>query len=538
MSPAPELILHHGLVHTMAGDHPAQAIAIRDGVVSAVGRDDELLRLADELTATVDLRGRVVIPGFTDAHNHALETGANLARLQLASHRSLAGVLDAVAAQAAAQPAGTWIVASSRWHESRLAEQRLPTRAELDAAAPQHPVFVPRGGHLAVANSAALERAGIALDAADPAGGHFGRDETGVLDGLLLEEGALAPLRESMPPVSRDDDRAAIATAANVYLAEGITAVRDPWLSTDQLAAYAAVRANDELRVRTTGLLYVDPVTPPRDVSESLDWIADAIPRDDPMLRFGGIKLVLDGGIEAAALREPYASRPDDCGTLLWSDDRLEQILALAAARRLPLGMHVVGDAALDQALRACAHAAERNDITALRWCLEHVLLATPQQIQRIAELGLLVTFQLPLLHELAPAVVANWGPDRAELAWPVRSLMNAGVRLAAGSDSDVGEFRPLDAIAWSVTRATSLGRPLGRHEALDAPTAVRYYTAAGPYVTFEEHRRGTLQPGKLADLVILDGDPLEPGSDIGALSVVATYSSGRRVSGSDLAAV
>jgi predicted amidohydrolase YtcJ len=239
---------------------------------------------------------------------------------------------------------------------------------------------------------------------------------------------------------------------------------------------------------------------------------------------------VLDGGVDGAWLRSDHRSEPGYRGERLWSDDALFEVLRAAAAGGWPVGMHVVGDAALDQALNTVARVAREHPVAGLRWMCEHAFLADANQIARVRALGMGVTVQPHLAHTLWSGLVDRWGRERAERVFPVRAWLDAGVPLGAGSDSPVGRYEPLSGIQWLVTRETAGGHLPTAH-AMSIWEAMRAYTAGSAYVSFDERSQGELVPGAVADVVVLERDPFGmPPEEIGAIAVRAVLSDGRVV--------
>src|SRR5262249_37758129 len=259
----PDVVLLNARVRTLdAGGRQVEAVAIKRGRILATGDTASIRALAGAGTVQHDLAGLTVLPGFYDSHNHMKSTGLNFLAVDLAETRSIADVLQAIAARVAVTPAGEWVVASSRWHESQLAEQRFPTRGELDRVAPGHPVWIPRGGHNRVVNSEAFKRAGITKDTPNPPGGTYVRDPaTGELTGHIIGAAAFARLARLLPRPTPVQEADALRAAVKAYHAAGITSVIEPGLAAEELPGLQALWAKDELTVRTAVMLRVFPGT-------------------------------------------------------------------------------------------------------------------------------------------------------------------------------------------------------------------------------------------------------------------------------------
>jgi len=532
----------HGTVHVRPdndGWRSTSALALAGDRVLAVGSDAEMTALAASGCRITDLAGACVIPGFIDSHNHLLQTGLNAALVDLSAARTIADVLEALRRQAATT-AG-WVVTSSRWHESQLAEQRFPTRDELDTAVPDRPVLVRRGGHNVVVNSRALALAGVDETTPDPPGGTYVRDAAGRLTGHVIGAPAYGRITRLLPEVSEAERVEAIVRACRLYNAAGITAVVEPGLTASEMQAYEVARRAGRLTVHATLMPRFTPGTTASELASEVERLRTwppvygyAAPGDAPLLRIGPIKIVADGGVETNYLREPYAYTDDPAnprGKPQVSAENLRVFCREAARLGWAVGAHCVGDAAIDMVLDAFAAAAEDADLTAGRWTLIHATLAHPEHLQRAAELGLCLAVQQPLIHALGAGWVKYWGRMRAAQASPLALYAASGLVVGGGSDSPVTRYEPLIGIWSSVTRQTEHAGVLGPEQAISAATALAWYTAGSAYVAGLEGDCGTLEPGKVADLVVLDADPLAvPPERLPAIRVQETILAGQTV--------
>jgi predicted amidohydrolase YtcJ len=511
-------VLYGGVVRTLDDrDTVAPAIALAGNRVLAVGGSAAMRALAGPGTALYDLRGRAVLPGFIDSHNHLLATGLNLDAVDLSGARTVADVLAAIRTRAARTPPGEWVVTSSRWHESQLAEARFPTRRELDAAAPAHPVLIRRGGHNVVANSAALRRGGVDESTPDPPGGTYVRRD-GELTGHIIGAPAFGRVTAQVPPPDTARMTAAVAEAAARYAAVGLTGVIDPGLGAEQIDAYARAHAAGTLAVRAVLMQRVAPGTTSQEEERALDQLSRPVPAVEPrnpdaaFLQVDGIKIVADGGVETNFLREPYAFTDDPSaprGKPQVSPENLTAVCRRAAAAGRQVGVHCVGDAAIDLVLDAFEAADAVRPIAPLRWTLIHATLAHPEHLARARRLGLVLAVQQPLIYALGAGWVKYWGRERAARASPLRRYLDSGLPVGGGSDAPVAPFAPLLGIWSSVTRATEFAGVLGPEWGCTVAEALRLYTRGSAFCSFDENRRGQLRPGFLADLVVLGADPL-----------------------------
>lgn len=414
-------VFFNGTVRTLdEADSVVEALAIHDRRIAAIGGSVEMLARFPQAERR-DLRGASVLPGLIDSHLHLLTLGLNSFAVDLSGARSIADVLSALRERAAATPAGTWVLGSSRWHESQLSEGRFPSRAELDGAVPEHPVLVRRGGHNVVANSGALAKAGIGGDTPDPAGGTYVRDAGGELTGHVIGAPAFAPLLRMLPDPEEGRLIEAIRVGSQQVLAAGITGVIEPGLSAGEIAAFRRAREVGALGVRAVLMPRLEPGVSEEAGGRAVAAFAELEPSGgDDFLSVGPIKMVADGGVETNFLREPYAFADDPAaprGKPRVSAENLTAICRLAAQCGRQVGVHCVGDAAIDLVLDAFEEANRERPIAALRWTLIHMTLARPEHLDRARRLGLVLAVQQPLVDALGAGWLKYWGAGGGSLA-------------------------------------------------------------------------------------------------------------------------
>jgi predicted amidohydrolase YtcJ len=535
--PPADLLLHHGRVVTVdAGFSIAESAAIEGERILAVGTDAELESLAGPETRRVDLNGRTLLPGIFDSHIHVSNVGVNLARVNLSDATSIDDVLRRIAAMVAEREPGEWIEASPQWHETSLTERRLPTRRELDSVAPDNPVYVPRGTRFfAAANSRALQAAGLDRSTPDPPGGRMGRDADGELDGFLENPPAFEPVRRLLPPLTPAAREAALGRAHRALNAVGITSAIDPALTADDVRAYQRRWQDQAITVRTTGIIAPDRSVPLQSSAEDLVRFLDGwAPRSgfgDDRFRIGPFKLWVDGFIETAWFKQPYAHDPEFYGVQAVPHDVLLSVLRRANELDWQVALHVVGDAAIELALDVFETLDREHSIRERRWTLMHALFPTERAIEQCRRLGVRVSIQQGFSYAYGETMVRLWGAERAACATPHRRWLDAGLRPAGGSD--VMPFNPF--VAWSsmVTRQTKTAGVLGAEYATTRREAVEMYTINPPALTFEEHRKGSIEPGKLADVIVVSADPLScPIDELEAIRPLATIVGGTVVYG------
>lgn len=499
-----DVLLIHGRIYTMDPRCPrATALAICGERIRAVGEDD-LRALAGPETEVVDLEGQTVLPGLADSHLHLSWFALGLQQVDLTGTASREEMLARVAERAAVTPVGEWILGRG-WNQEEWPDRRFPTAAELDSVAPGHPVLlVAKSGHALVANTRAMEQAGIVPETPDPPGGHIVRDESGRPTGLFLEE-AMRLVQDAVP---RPDGRTLtqILPAALEHLSRlGLTAVHDMG---DLTALEACQRLREDGAPLPLRVVFYLPL-------EALEHARALRLRSglgDDFLRIGGVKVFADGalGPRTAAMLEPYIGEPDNRGILTLEPEELKEIVRRAAGSGLALAVHAIGDRANRLVLDAYA-ALPSEDRVRLRHRMEHVQLLHPDDVGRLAALGIVASMQPIHAVQDAPMADRYWGASRCATAYAWRALLDAGTVLAFGSDCPVESPNPFLGIHAAVTRSRpdGYGGPEGwvPSQRITVEEAVRAYTWGAAYAAGMEARLGTLAPGKLADLVILDQD-------------------------------
>ena len=516
---APDLVLVNGVFHTVENDNPAvSAVAIRDGRFVAVGSDEEMRALAGDRTKVEDLEGATVVPGLIDAHNHLQATGRMMGEVQLFDTRSIPEIVQRVAARVATTAPGDWIVGRG-WDESLLAEGRHPNRRDLDAVCPENPVVIHRVWNKLVCNSAALRAAGIDRETPDPPAdvlysGSFERDNEGHPTGLFRDR-AKEMITNYVPEPSEEDRVAAVAEACRAYNAVGLTGVAEPGLYPEDIRAFHRARREGKLTVRTDMLIAAWGFGAPETevgLEERIAAMGIGGSFGDDLLRLEGVKFMIDGGMSdrTARMFVPYLDQPDHHGTWVVEPTRLVKLIRLVHDLGWPMDIHTCGDEAQEVVVGAYADAQRDNPQPWLRHRVHHAYFPTETALRRMAEAQISAVVSSPFLTNLGEGFVNSVGPERASLAMPMRTYLDAGVPLAGSSDSSITDYNPWVGMHAAVNRRTVAGRDLGKDvEALTVEEALRSYTLGGAFVTGREDRQGSISVGKLADLVVLDRDPL-----------------------------
>jgi predicted amidohydrolase YtcJ len=528
----PDAILDGGRIVTVDGAFSiAEAVAIANGRFTAVGTSAAIRKLAGPNTRSIDLKGRTVVPGLADNHLHNAGGGPGV---DLSRARSVQDVLDAIAGRVAQSPPGALIVTNSDWHEAQLKEQRIPLRRDLDKAAPSNPVVMLRGGHTVFLNSAALARWGIDENTASPPGGRISRYPDGTLNGELVNS-ARTLVTLPPPPAKSLEERVQDQVAEYGKLhAAGLTSIRHPGTTIEHYRLLQEIQRRGLLTMRVSVLLRPD-------VEAGADGVRAAVQgwnvrpdEGDEWLRIGGIKLGVDGGFEGGLMREPYeepwGARGTFRGVQTIPTDRFNAIVKDLNRLGWRLGTHAVGDAAIDLVLDAYEAANADRSIAGRRWAIEHGFMPAADQFPRMKKLELLISAQNHL-YLAGPSLVRYWGPKRAGWTTPVRAYLDQGIPVSAGTDAAVVPYPPLWVIYHFVTRDTISGGILGADQKITRQQALRLSTVENAYLTFEERIKGSIEPGKLADLVVLSDDILTcPEKRIEQMTVLMTMVGGRTV--------
>lgn len=537
--PPPRRIFANGVIRTMEGEaEPPQAVAVVGDRIDRVGDLDQLRRRVPGAEA-VDLGGGTMLPGFIDAHNHALATGESLHGLDVRSPgvASAEALLQVIAGAARTAPAAAFIHAFGFDHATYPAASP-PTRWDLDRVAGDHPVAVGHvSGHDVLVNSKVLAERGVDDRVDDPRGGAFLRDGRGVLTGLCQDAAigvalpVMVDVRGHGPNVHTaaplEDLIDAVERAGRAYLAAGLTTVCDAQVTLRELTASRTARDQGRLPVRTACM----PLGPQLDAFEQLGL---AGPCGDDALWLGPMTFDADGSLigGSAAFSEPYGSLGEFAGTLVWEPQEMTALIGRAHRLGWQVGVHAQGDRAIQMALDAfetTMGAAPRPDP---RHRIEHAGFPTPEQVDRIARLGVMTVNQPTYLFDSGDEFLARLGA-RAHRLSPLRDELRAGVDVVLSSDADVASSRPLDTIANAVRRRTRCGQPIGAGQALTVEEAVRAHTVTAARSLRREDRLGTIGAGKVADLVVLDRDRLRlPAAALSEVAVAMTVLGGRIVFG------
>ncbi len=533
-----DLVFFNGRVLTMDAATPlAEAVAVHQGRIFAVGSNDELDALRRSARRSIDLDGATLMPGFIDAHTHFVSGGMTLGNVNLAGVTTMAEMQRRVAEKVEITRDGDWITGRGWDHTKRTDEVAWPTKVELDIVAPDHPVYLGRvDGHVGWANSRALALAGITRDSDDPYGGQIMRDESGEPTGILLETA-----KNLVQHIVPEPDLAARERGLQLALEEaarfGVTSIHDNAPAED-LALFQDFRNRGELTVRVNGLVRGWEVEQP--FLEPMIAIGAQTGFGDDWIKLGALKLSLDGtlGSRTAAMLEPYSDDPGNTGVFRITQAELDPIVERAHKHNIQIALHAIGDAACKMALDSIERATRAHPRPDHRHRIEHEQVITAEDMCRFPELGVIASLQP--CHAVTDLVwvESRVGPERVKGAYAWRSFVDNGTRICLGTDWPVETLDPRVGLYVSVTRQGLDGTPAGGRwpeESLTIDEALRGYTIDAAYAEFADGRKGTLTPGKLADFVVLADDPtaIEP-SQLLSMEILATIVEGRTVYSAD----
>jgi len=528
--PSADLVLLNGKFWTVNEAQPrAQAVACIGNRIVAVGSSDEIRKWIGRSTQVMDLGGKLALPGFNDAHVHFYSGGENLASVQLRHAKSEAEFRDRIAQFAATLPAGRWVTGGG-WDHENWTPARLPERQWIDAVSAGHPVFVNRlDGHMALANSEALKLAGITRETPDPPGGTIVRDAAGEPTGVL-KDAAMNSVVRIIPEPSPEQIAEGLRAAMRYAMENGVTSVQDMSASPDVLSVYQTLLSRGELTLRIYGFQ-------PLASWQRLASVGLRAAFGGDRLQIGGLKGFSDGslGSTTALFFEPYLDAPQTSGLansqMIPESKMLNNILAADRAG-LQIAVHAIGDKANATILGMFEQAAQQDGARDRRFRIEHAQHLRAQDIPRFGKLRVIASMQPYHAIDDGRWAEKRIGPERAKGTYAFRSLLDSGAVLAFGSDWDVAPMQPLMGIYAAATRRTLDDKHPGGwvpEQKISVAEAIRAYTMGSAYASFNERNKGSIEPGKLADMVVLSDDILEIApAEIEKTRVVATIFDGK----------
>ena len=544
-----DVVLVHARIYTVNTQQPwAEALAIREGRILAVGTDREIARYRGVSTKVIDAKGRLVLPGFTDCHVHFMDGSFSMQQVNVEDAKTVAEIQERIKAYAAAHPNDPWVLGRG-WSYPVFAPSGLPDKKQLDAIIPDRPAYIEGfDGHSWWANSKALEAAHITKDTPDPPGGKIVRDPaTGEATGAIKEDAADAIVRRAISIPGREAKLQALRAGlkhanelgvTRVHVMGGVNVGAGDVADAELLEE---LRRNNELTVRFYLAYRLDP---PEVTAHQLEQIEQARGRyPDDWIAAGGVKFFLDGVIEThtAAMLAPYSNDPSLSGQLLWDPDKYKAFVAELDRRGIQIFTHAIGDRAIRLALDAYESAAAQNGTKDARHRIEHIEDASAADIPRFGPLGVIASMQ-PLHAYPDDDTLKSWlpavGAERGTRGWAWHSIQAAGGVLAFGSDWPVVTLSPWPGLQNAVTRETTEGEPKGGwipSERISLADAIKGYTLNAAFAGHREKREGSLEPGKLADLIVVSQNVFQVDPhELGKTKVTLTMVGGRVVYKSD----
>jgi predicted amidohydrolase YtcJ len=543
-----DAIYYNGKIITVREARPtAQAIAIRGNRFLRVGSNEEVLKLAGPSTRQIDLRGRCVVPGLIESHVHPVGAALSERDGPVPVMNSIAEVQEYMRKEAARLPSDK-LVFAPKVYATRLKERRYPTRHELDAAVPRQPA-ISDNGYAAVLNSVALAQAGITRMTPEPKNGKIIRDANGEPTGLILGARQLIGKILQNRTFSHDDQLWALRNIQKHYNSAGITSIVDRGQGASGVRLYQELQKLGELTIRATITYGISSQGTPAEVRQRITDIPFVTGFGDDQVRIGAIKVVLDGGIliGTALLRAPYGTNtevygykdPDYRGVFNMPMDSLIEMARTANELGWQMTAHTAGGGAIDRLLDAYEEADRLKPIRQRRFTVTHGNFPDLRAIERAGKMGVIFDMQPPWHHFDGPAIAPVFGPDRMRNFIPLRSMIDAGITVVGGSDHmirmdprlSLNSYHPFFGMWMAVTRKTAAGTVLNPEQRITREEALRLWTINGAYGTFDENKKGSIEPGKLADFAVINKDYLTcPEDEIRDIDALMTVMDGRVV--------
>lgn len=530
-------IFYNGRIYTMAGGRRSlkEAVAVEGHLIQAVGSNADMLALAGDGCEKIDLKGRCMLPGFNDSHCHVVLTGLEYEKVNLRDARSLEECIRLCREYIEENhvPAGSWVCGSAYDHNIFEDVKKVPDRYDLNKISAEHPIILERVcGHIAGANDLALKIIGFDDDS-EVTGGVFDRDEHGHLTGVL-REAALDLFKQRMPKLDVSGVRRCLLRVYEEAASYGVTSMQTDDLEGAPLEvlmeAYNGLAREGLATVRIFEEVQAARIPVLEEFLEKGLRTGDG----DRFFKIGNIKLLTDGslGARTAYLREPYSDEPDNQGVAVYTQEALNEVVMAAHKAGMQIACHAIGDGAASQCIKAFTEAYESDHID-LRNRIVHCQFVDEEMLDEMAKYNICADTQPPFVPSDYPLTRSRLGErDRGGYVW--KSMLDKGIHIGGGSDSPVETFNPVWGIHCAVNRTDIDGKPEGGwhpEEKLSVDEAVLVYTIGGAYLSFEEDIKGTIEPGKLADMAVLNGDIFEiPAEEIKNLENVMTVMDGRIV--------
>ena len=533
-----DTVYHNGKIVTVDKDFSvAQAMAIQNDKIVAVGSNDDVLKLAGSQTKRVDLEGHTVVPGLIDDHYHFMgNAGGAFRNVSLVNAASFDEFLRLIKKEADEMPPGEVMTTQSGWLPDQF-EGRLPTKEDLDKTAPRNPLFV-RGGHTMFLNTAALKMAGITSTTRAPEGGVISRNpETGELTGELVDN-AMGLVSRFIPRATYEDKIEGLRRGQKLLHSVGLTSIRDPGIGSDDIRIYQELWDRDELTVRISTNYSLDGDGSAQELVSRLSTWGVHTRFGDYRLRLDGIgEFGIDGGFQAGLMRKPYLESPDVpqhegdyYGLQRISTKKFTEVIRGLNKLGWRACVHAVGDKGIDVVLDAYEKANQDESIVGKRWTIEHGHVTSPDQFERIKKLGVIISSQFHTFMA-SRTMIQDWGTERGGQSFRTREWLEAGIKVGVGTDWTLMPPNPFQVLHFLVTRKNRFDELVGPEQKIDRQQALRLATIENAYITFEENIKGSIEPRKLADFVVLEQDYLTiPEDQIKNITVRQTVVGGKVV--------
>lgn len=515
-----DLILINGIIRTMDSERKiVEAVAISDGKISAAGSNDEILKLAEENTKIVDLDGKTALPGFNDSHVHLLNYGYSLTKVDCSGARSIDEIVERgkkfISEKGIKE--GDWVLGRG-WNDIMFMEQRELNRYDLDRISPDHPMSFTRiCEHITVANSKALELCKVSSSTSQPLGGQFDIDENGEPTGIF-REAARYMIYENIPDVDKEDIKSMLKQVMKITSSLGITSVQtddfDTFANRDYdmiIQSYRELAKEGELPVR----VYQQCILPEPERLETFLGKGYKTGLGDSFYRIGPLKLLTDGSLGAgtAYLKEPYSDESDTKGISVFTQEELDHLITTAHKGGMQILTHAIGDGAMEMCFRSFERALESMPNEDPRFGIVHLQITDEELLKSFKEQNVIAFAEPICVNNDLHMAESRVGHERILNSYKYRTLLDNGVRMCISSDCPVDSLNPMDSLYVATTRKDYSGYPEGGwypEEKLTMDQAVYCFTMGSAYASFEEKVKGSIEPGKFADIVVLSDDPYE----------------------------
>ncbi len=529
-------VLINGKILTVdPGDSIIEAVAIKDGKFLACGSTSEIMELTGDRTEVLDLKQKTVLPGIIDSHTHPSLAASLVTEINCRQPgvQSIGDILHMVKERSNDLGPGKW-VRGGNFNDSKLVENRHITRWELDEAAPNNPVFILSDtGHQCLVNSAALELAGISRHTQDPPGGKIDRDPSNEPTGLLYETATVLATRV-IPPYTVEELKEGFKVVLGQFSEWGITSTHDASGYNLAIRAYQQLLHEGIKKVRMNLMVSVFPKEPDGvNLNEAMTNLGIESGFGNDWLKVMTLKIMGDGSGAGgtAGVYEPQNRGPKGLGIMMTDPEIMEQLVLKAHNSGLRCSIHSIGDQGIDIALDCIENAQKLHPIPDMRHRLEHNSCCTPKQLKRIKELGVTPSSSIGYMYGLGDQYYENFGPERSQWLHPHKTMREMGIIAGGNNDCPITFYSPFVQMYAAVTRKTGSGKVIGPGEAITLMEAIRLYTWNGAYLSKDEDRLGSIEPGKLADLIVIDRDILSlPLEDLLETRVLTTIVDGKTV--------